>query len=136
MISPSYGAEMRKTRAHDEMQSHAFTPSAQHRTNIDGINRWHHRNSMAVLLYPLVYLTVFVFSTGINQYYSYIGYMPLDQSTIYNGAWRVLVGQVPYIDFWTPFGLIPILAQAVIFHGLGVSWTNYALQASLLNGLF
>jgi hypothetical protein len=83
-----------------------------------------------------MYLAVFVFGAAINQYYSYLGYMPLDQAMIYNGAWRVLAGQAPLVDFWTPYGLIPILVQAAIFRGLGVSWTTYALHASLLNGFF
>jgi hypothetical protein len=93
-------------------------------------------NNPSVSKYPFMYLAVFVFGAAINQYYSYLGYMPLDQAMIYNGAWRVLAGQAPLIDFWTPYGLIPILVQATIFRGLGVSWTTYALHASLLNGFF
>jgi hypothetical protein len=81
-------------------------------------------------------LVVFVFTAGVNQYYGYYGYMPLDQSMIYNGAWRLLSGQIPYVDFWTPFGTIPILVQAGIFRAFGVSWTNYVLHASLMTGFF
>lgn len=72
----------------------------------------------------------------LNQYYATRGYMPLDQSIVYNGAWRLLVGQVPYVDFWLPFGLVPIVLQAALFEALGVSWTVYGLQASILNALF
>lgn len=61
-----------------------------------------------------MYLVIFVFTAGVNQYYGYDGYMPLDQSMIYNGAWRLLSGQTPYVDFWTPYGTIPILVQAGI----------------------
>jgi hypothetical protein len=62
--------------------------------------------------------------------------MPLDASQIYNGAWRVLNGQVPYRDFWLPYATVPIIAQAVMFWALGMSWMSYVLQASLLNGLY
>jgi hypothetical protein len=58
-------------------------------------------DSQRVFRYSAVYLVVFVFTAGVNQYYGYDGYMPLDQSMIYNGARRLLSGQIPYVDFWT-----------------------------------
>jgi hypothetical protein len=93
-------------------------------------------DSQRVFRYSAVYLVIFVFTAGVNQYYGYDGYMPLDQSMIYNGAWWLLSGQTPYVDFWTPYGTIPILVQAGIFRAFGVSWTNYVLQASLMTRFF
>ena len=88
------------------------------------------------LMHQLVYVVVFIFGVALNQYYGNFGYMPLDLSLIYNGAWRVLNGQVPYRDFWLPHSTLPIMVQAAMFWALGMSWTTYVLQASLLNGLF
>jgi hypothetical protein len=82
------------------------------------------------------YVAVCLLAGAVNQYYGYLGYMPLDQSIVYNGAWRVLQGQVPYVDFWLPFGLVPILSQAALFALLGVSWTVYVLHASLVDAVF
>jgi len=82
------------------------------------------------------YALVVVVAVALNQHVGNQGYMPLDQSIVYNGAWRLLAGQVPYVDFWLPFGLVPILLQAPLFLLLGVSWTAYVLQASLLNAAF
>jgi hypothetical protein len=62
--------------------------------------------------------------------------MPLDQSIVFDGAWRLLSGQVPYRDFTTPAGLVPIALQAVFFRCLGVSWFVYCLHAAVMNGLF
>lgn len=64
------------------------------------------------------------------------GLMPLDQSIVFDGGWRVLSGQVPYRDFGTPAGLLPILLQAVSFALFGVSWSSYLGHAALVNGLY
>ena len=62
--------------------------------------------------------------------------MPLDQSIVFDGGWRVLSGQVPGRDFVTPSGLVPILLQSLFFKVLGVTWFAYCLHAALINGLF
>ena len=87
-------------------------------------------------MHPFAYVVVFIFGVAINQYYGNYGYMPLDLSVIYNGAWRVLNGEVPYRDFWLPHSTLPIMLQAAMFWALGMSWTTYVLQASLFNGFF
>ena len=82
------------------------------------------------------YGCVGLLAVALNQHHGFLGYMPLDQSIVYNGAWRILNGQLPYVDFWLPFGLVPILLQSLLFLLLGVSWTAYVLHASLFNALF
>lgn len=62
--------------------------------------------------------------------------MPLDQSIVFDGAWRVLSGQVPYRDFTTPSGLTTVLLQVPFFALLGPTWLAYCLHAALVNGLF
>jgi hypothetical protein len=62
--------------------------------------------------------------------------MPIDQSIIYDGAWRVLCGQVPLRDFLTPTGIVPILVQTAFFRLLGVTWLAYCMHAAVFNGLF
>ncbi|MBN2302768.1 MAG: hypothetical protein JXN60_09680 [Lentisphaerae bacterium] len=91
--------------------------------------------------FPLWINTVCIgllFLTGslINLHYSHMGFMPLDQSIVFDGAWRVLTGQIPYRDFTTPSGIIPILIQAAMFAIFGVSWFSYCLHAAIVNGLF
>jgi len=65
-----------------------------------------------------------------------VGIMPLDQSIIFDGGWRVLSGQVPWVDFNTPSGTVPILLQAAWFKLLDVSWTSYVLHAAVTNVLY
>ncbi len=64
-----------------------------------------------------------------------IGYLPLDQSIVFDGAWRVVSGQVPWRDFITPNGLSPILMQALVFQLFGVSWATYVGHAAALNAV-
>lgn len=65
-----------------------------------------------------------------------LGFMPLDQSIIFDGGWRVLSGQLPFVDFFTPTGLVPLYLQALTFKIMGVSWMAYVLHAALLNVVF
>src|SRR5262245_16424312 len=62
--------------------------------------------------------------------------MPLDQSIVFDGAWRVQCGQLPVRHFGTPSGVVPIFIQAAFFRMLGVTWFAYCLHAALANGLF
>ncbi len=65
-----------------------------------------------------------------------VGIMPLDQSIIFDGGWRVLSGQVPWVDFQTPSGVVPILLQAAWFKVMDVTWTSYVLHAAISNALY
>ena len=65
-----------------------------------------------------------------------LGFMPLDQSIVFDGAWRILSGQVPYRDFSTPSGVTPIVMQAPLFALLGPTWLAYCLHAAIVNGVF
>jgi hypothetical protein len=69
-------------------------------------------------------------------HYGHIGFMPLDQSIVFDGGWRVVSGQVPFRDFTAPAGLTPLVLQAVFFRLAGVSWSTYVLHAAIVNGLF
>lgn len=77
-----------------------------------------------------------VFGLLLSLHYGRVGYMPLDQSIVFDGGWRVLSGQVPFRDFTTPSGVMPILLQAAFFKLLGVTWFSYCLHAAVANGLF
>ena len=79
---------------------------------------------------------LFAGSAGLAYHYGHVGFMPLDQSIVFDGGWRVLSGQLPHRDFHTPNGVTPILIQAAFFRVLGVTWSAYCLHAAVWNGLF
>lgn len=63
------------------------------------------------------------------------GFFPFRQSVVFDGAHRLLSGQVPFRDFVAPCGPVAFLLQAGLFAVLGVNSTAYLLGACLLNGL-
>jgi len=76
------------------------------------------------------------FGVFVSLYVGRIGYMPMDQSIVFDGGWRLLCGQLPYRDYITPCGTLPILGQGAFFALFGVSWLSYCVHAGVLNGLF
>ena len=63
------------------------------------------------------------------------GFFPLDQSIVFDGAWRVSLGQVPFRDFVAPIGPISFFYQAFLFRLFGVGFNAYILGGAILNGL-
>jgi 4-amino-4-deoxy-L-arabinose transferase-like glycosyltransferase len=77
-----------------------------------------------------------IFGLSITLYYGRMAFMPLDHSIIFDGGWRILSGQIPFRDFYTPNALTPLVLQAVFFKIFGVTWFAYCLHAAIFNGLF
>ena len=81
-------------------------------------------------------LALFAFGLALCLHYGRRGFMPLDQSIVWDAGWRVLDGQVPFRDFVTTTSLVPGTLQAGVFGLMGVSWLAYCLHAAVFNGLF
>ncbi len=79
---------------------------------------------------------LFFWGSAVCLYYGRVGFMPLDQSIIFDGGWRIVCGQIPFRDFDTPNAVVPILLQAAFFKVFGVNWGAYLLHAAVFNGLF
>ena len=79
---------------------------------------------------------LFAIGVVVNLTYGPRGFLPLDQSIVFDGGWRLLSGQVPFRDFTAPSGLVPSAMQAAFFRALGVTWFAYCLHASIVNGVF
>src|SRR5262245_40129364 len=78
---------------------------------------------------------LFVLGVAVNLTFGRRGFLPLDQSVVFDGGWRLLSGQVPFRDFAAPSGLVPAAMQAPLFGLLGTTWFAYCLHASIVNGL-
>lgn len=61
------------------------------------------------------------------------GLFLLDQSIIFDGAWRVAQGQVPYRDFLMPFGPVAFLLPGLLFRFLGATFSALVASACLLS---
>ena len=73
------------------------------------------------------------FSFFINQYYGYLGILPLDSFLIFNSGYDVLNGYYPFKDYWTIKGVLLDLLQGLFFKFFGLSWFSYVLHASFFN---
>lgn len=77
----------------------------------------------------LVYAFLLCFKSGER------GFFPLDQSIMFDGAYRIMSGQVPYRDFVIPVGPMVFCLQALVFKLFGVSFASYLLGAAVVNVL-
>ncbi len=87
-----------------------------------------HKNKIFILF-------LFFFSIIINQYYGNRGAFPMDSFHFFDSGYRVLNGDVPFIDFWLVKGPLLDYMQAIFFYIFGVNWQSYVLHASLMNAL-
>jgi len=63
------------------------------------------------------------------------GVFLLDQSIMFDGAWRVYQGQVQYRDFISTFPPLPFVIQAMFFRLAGVNFSAMVLGAAVLNAV-
>ena len=73
------------------------------------------------------------FSFFINYYYGFIGLMPMDNTVLYNGGYRVMNGYVPFNDYWLVTGPLLDYLNALFFKIFGVSWKSFIIHSSLIN---
>lgn len=61
------------------------------------------------------------------------GLFAFDQSPWFDGAYRLLEGQVPYRDFVMPMGVTAFAIQALFMGVVGVSWQAMLIAAATVN---
>ena len=81
----------------------------------------------------LLFFFVATFSFLINQYYGYLGIVPLDDFLNFNSGYRVLKGDIPFKDYYSITGPFLSITQSYYFKLFGVSWFSFVLNASILN---
>ena len=80
-----------------------------------------------------IIIFLIIFSISFNQYYGYIGILPIDSFLIFNSGYDLLNGYYPFKDYWTIKEPFIDLIQAIFFKLFGVSWFSYVLHASVFN---
>lgn len=64
---------------------------------------------------PRPALSLFGLGWALAEHAGVREWMPLDPSIVFDGGWRLLSGQLPYRDFGTPRGWVPIALKAFFF---------------------
>ena len=85
-----------------------------------------HKNKIFVFL-----LTIF--SVIINQYYGNKGIFPIDSFHFFDSGYRILKGEVPFLDYWVVKGPLLDYLQAGFFYIFGENWQAYVFHASFFN---
>ena len=65
------------------------------------------------------YIILTLISFYINYHYSNVGVLAQDTFAYYDTSYRILVGSVPFKDYWTVSGPFIDYLQASIFYFLG-----------------
>lgn len=89
--------------------------------------------SYKVYIYSLVLILI---SFSFNQYYAYLGVLPVDSFSTFNAGYDILNGSLPFKDFWVIKGPVLDILQAFYFKIFGVSWASYAYHSSSFNSIF
>jgi hypothetical protein len=63
------------------------------------------------------------------------GFFFYDQSGVFDGAWRLVQGQVIYRDFFVPYGPTIFFIQWLFFRIAGVDLSSMVLSAAVVNSL-
>ncbi len=83
-----------------------------------------------------VLAALFILGLAVNLIYGRRGFMPMDQGIVFDGAWRLFSGQVPFRDFDAPNAIVPSAMQLPFFQFFGVTWLAFVLHAAVINGAF
>ncbi len=83
----------------------------------------------STLFWILVFSFQFTFQAGQR------GYFAFDQSIVFDGAYRIFSGQIPFKDFLIPFGPMVFWLQGMVFKLLGVNYAAYIFGAAAGNTL-
>ncbi len=89
------------------------------------------KNKNLISILSIVFLIFF--SIGFNQFYGYVGILPIDSFLIFNSGFDLMNGYYPFKDYWTIKEPFIDLLQAIFFKLFGVSWFSYVFHASVFN---
>ena len=81
----------------------------------------------------ILFLAILAFL--INYRYGFIGIMPMDNTVLFNGGYRVLKGYTPFTDYWLVTGPLLDYLNAFFFKFLGISWSTFIIHSSIINSI-
>ena len=81
----------------------------------------------------LYFFFLILISFSINQYYAFIGVLPIDTFSTFNSGYDLLNGSIPFKDSWIIKGPVLDIIQAIFFKLFGANWNSYIIHSSLIN---
>lgn len=83
----------------------------------------------------IIGLAISIFAFWTVWYYGHRGLMILDHSIVFDGGYRVYLGQVLYKDFFAAYLPGILWIQALAFHLFGVNFSAMVIPAAFFNAL-
>lgn len=82
-----------------------------------------------------VFAAALLFSLPTVHHFGRLGFHLEDLSIPFDGGYRVLLGQLPFVEFVAPIGPVLFLQQALFFALFGVSLAAFLTHAAVLNAI-
>src|SRR4029453_13016434 len=89
----------------------------------------------AQVLWICAYAVITLLAGEVVWIVGHHGLFLCDQSAMFDGAWRLMQGQVIYRDFYTTFGPVAFVIQWLFFRIWGVDFSSMVLSAAILTSL-
>jgi hypothetical protein len=83
----------------------------------------------------IVVSLIIAFSIGFVMWTGHRGFYAFDQSIVFDGGYRVYLGQIIYKDFVIGVGPVVFWLQGFFFRIFGVNYTSYVLLAAIQNAV-
>lgn len=100
------------------------------RRALSGVSRYTQSNT---LIDTIAIILIGILSSLLIHRVGNVGIQFEDLSIAFDGGYRILEGQLPFVDFMSPFGPVLYLQQALFFALLGVSYQSFLIHAMVVN---
>ena len=81
------------------------------------------------------YLSAATFAIAVVWIVGHRGIYLYDESTVFDGGWRILQGQVMYRDFYAPYGPVVYWLQSQFFRLMGVTFSSMVMAGGVVNAI-
>ncbi len=81
------------------------------------------------------YISAATFAIAVVWIVGHRGIYLYDESTVFDGGWRILQGQVMYRDFFAPYGPVVYWLQSQFFRLMGVTFSSMVMAGGVVNAI-
>jgi hypothetical protein len=81
------------------------------------------------------YISAATFAVAVVWIVGHRGIYLYDESTVFDGGWRILQGQVMYRDFFAPYGPVVYWLQSQFFRLMGVTFSSMVMAGAVVNAI-
>ena len=99
----------------------------------NALRNWRRDTYAGTLIDVTLLILVAILTSLLIRRVGHVGIQFEDLSIAFDGGFRILNGQLPFVDFMSPFGPVLYLQQALFFALFGVCYQTFLLHAIVIN---